>query len=128
LFDRAIEPLATVQTPIVMRKMAWIWLAMVVLAGCGQGATERYDASSASPMMAKREMAMEERKQLTAASMAPQSATPPNLGDSVATLPIVPNRSVIRAATLTVRVKNVEKAERNTSLLTSQVGGFVEGS
>jgi hypothetical protein len=73
-------------------------------------------------------MASEERMQLTAASTAPQSGTAQVDQNSVAILPNVPNRSVIRTATLTVRVKNVEKAERSTSLLTSQAGGFVEGS
>ena len=114
-----------------MRKMVWVWLALVVIAGCGQGATEgRVEGSIASPVMAKREMAAEDRRQLMAASMAPQSAPSAAVdgGNSIATLPNILNRSVIRTGTLTVRVKNVEKAERSTSLLTSRVGGYVQGS
>jgi hypothetical protein len=73
-------------------------------------------------------------------AMAGESATPSEGsmdGSRAATAVAMPNaapsavkiqRSMIRRASLTVRVENVEKAEKSANALVTKVGGFVEGT
>jgi hypothetical protein len=112
-------------------KLPIIYLSLVSLIclGCAQAkeAADMNGSVSASPMTAPRE----ERNSAAKAAFTSGAETAPNVSNepvSDQAQSIIQNRMVIRSANLSIRVDNVEAAEKSVSAIIAATGGYVDSA
>lgn len=110
-----------------MQKLKWILPSLILVAalstGCSAGSAEASGMDMAAGSKAAVETANYDNANAPAARLASQGTADPQLGEAARA-----SRAVIRNGVLSVRVPDVEKAEKEVEKYVSSLGGFVSSS